>query len=108
MKMPSIEPIGDRVVVKQDKPEEVSSGGIAIPDKVRESPRFGTVIARGPGAFRFISGVTCPANERFPMQVQVGDRVLLPHQGDMVLLDPADKDSKVVVLQESQLLAILR
>ena len=111
-----IEPIGDRVVVRREKAKTVTAGGIALPDKAQPNPRVGTVIAIGPGAWRFIPIQpllgACPADvarpeDRFPMQCCPGDRVLLPYTAEVLRLDPADEDSEVVVCQENQLLAIL-
>ena len=44
-----MKPINDRVVVKPAKAEEKTSGGIIIPDTVKEKPQKGKVIAVGPG-----------------------------------------------------------
>jgi co-chaperonin GroES (HSP10) len=105
----SIEPIGDRVVVERRGASNTTPGGIALPDNAIETPRIGTVIAVGPGALRFSAvsndGIVC---DRYPMQCNVGDRVLLPHHAEIIRLDPKDAASEVVICQESSLLAILR
>ncbi|MBC6994504.1 co-chaperone GroES [Neolewinella lacunae] len=44
-----MKPINDRVVVKPAPAEEKTSGGIIIPDTVKEKPQRGEVIAVGPG-----------------------------------------------------------
>jgi chaperonin GroES len=59
-----MKPISDRVVVKPFPAEEKTSGGIIIPDTVKEKPLKGEVIAVGPG------------KEGNLMTVQVGDVVL--------------------------------
>ena len=41
--------INDRVLVLPDPPEEVTEGGILIPDQAKETPQKGTVLAVGPG-----------------------------------------------------------
>jgi hypothetical protein len=46
--------------------------------------------------------------ERFPMMCKVGDRVILPGHTERVTMDPDDQTSEVVIVQESQLLGILR
>ena len=105
-----LEPIGDRVVVQRARTEAKSAGGIYFPDGSHPTPRIGTVVAVGPGALRLLSPTDASeAHEvRLPMQCKVGDRVLLPGGAEIVLLDPADKTSEVVVCPESQLLAIFR
>jgi chaperonin GroES len=65
-----IEPLEDRVVVLPDDSEGKTPGGILLPDTAKEKPTKGTVIATGPGKF-MEDGKT-----RYPMPVQVGDRVL--------------------------------
>ena len=47
--MASIKPLGDRVLVKADAAEEVTSSGLYIPDTAKEKPQQGTVVAVGPG-----------------------------------------------------------
>ena len=44
-----LQPLGDRVVVKPMPREEVTKGGIVLPDTVKEKPQEGKVIAVGPG-----------------------------------------------------------
>ena len=66
----TFKPLGDRVVVEpMDDEEQVSSGGIYIPDTAKEKPQTGTVVAVGPGK------LTDEGN-RLPMDVAVGDTVV--------------------------------
>ena len=118
---PPIEPINDRVVVQADVIPELTKGGLALPNDAvgRRLSRYGTVIAVGPGAMR-IFPLTDPdrprpghpdlpaLDTRFPMQTKVGDRVILPAAAERMTMDPDDRESELVILQESQLLAILR
>lgn len=60
----NLTPLHDRVLVRPSKPEEVTSGGIIIPDTAKEKPLRGTVIAAGSG------------KKDEPMSVKVGDSVL--------------------------------
>lgn len=63
-------PLGNRVVVEpQEGDEQMSSGGIYIPDTAKEKPQEGTVVAVGPGR------LTDDGN-RVPMDVAVGDTVV--------------------------------
>ncbi len=59
-----MKPINDRVVVKPAKAEEKTSGGIIIPDTVKEKPQKGKIIAVGPG------------KDDIKMTVKKGDTVL--------------------------------
>lgn len=81
-----IEPIGDQVAVRRDKPDQVTAGGIALPQRSQEYQRTGIVIAVGPGALRLFPLNADPRQEdmlatRFPMQCNVGDRIILPRSG---------------------------
>lgn len=63
--------LSDRVLVLPDEPENVTKGGIYLPDTAKERPRRGVVVAIGPGK-------RCDQfpHERHAMSVQVGDVVL--------------------------------
>lgn len=64
-----IKPIGDNILVKPDKTEEVTSGGIYIPEMSQRISRTGTVIECGKG---FICETT---GKLIPNDVKPGDRV---------------------------------
>jgi chaperonin GroES len=49
MKQYEIEPLNDQVIVIPAQGEEISKGGIIIPDTAKEKPQKGTVVAVGPG-----------------------------------------------------------
>ena len=72
--MPSIRPLGDKVVVKAATQDERTAGGIVLPDAAREKPQQGTVFAVGPG--RILDN-----GERATMSVQVGDIVIYSKYG---------------------------
>ncbi len=92
-----IRPIGDRVVVKPAAKEEVSKGGIIIPDTAKEKPQEGTVIAVG-------AGKVLDNGERSKMELKVGDRVLFAKYGGTEFkLEGED----LLVLRESDVLAVL-
>jgi len=66
----SFKPLGNRVVIEpQDNDEQVSSGGIFIPDTAKEKPQEGLVVAIGPGRLS-------DDGNRVPMDVEVGDTVV--------------------------------
>jgi chaperonin GroES len=95
--MPTVRPIGDRVVVKPAAKEEVTKSGIVIPDTAKEKPQEGTVTAVGSG--RLLDNGT-----RAAMEVHEGDRVLFAKYGGTEFkLD----DEAYLVLKESDILAIL-
>ncbi len=92
-----IQPLADRVVLKPLAKEEVSKGGIILPDTAKEKPQEGEVIAVGPGR-RGEDG------KLIPMDVQTGDKVLFAkYAGTEVKMD----DEEYLVLRESDILAKL-
>lgn len=64
-----IKPLGDRVLVKPLDREDVSKGGIVLPDTAKEKPQEGTIVAAG-------SGRVLEDGTKVPMEVKAGDRVL--------------------------------
>jgi len=90
-----IEPLGERVVIKPLPKEEVSKGGIVLPDTAKEKPQEGEIIAVGPGKLS-------EEGKRIAMEVKVGDRVVYSkYAGTEFKLD----DEEVIILRESDILA---
>ena len=95
--MIKLKPLGDRLIVEAIEQEDTTAGGILIPETAKERPQEGKVLAAGPGR-RDEDG------DRIPMDVQVGDRVLYAkYAGTEIKLE----DKKVLILKESDILAIL-
>lgn len=69
----NIKPLGDNVLVKQIKADEVTSFGLVLPEK-DEKKAEAEVIAVGPGKI-------LKNGERGIMEVKVGDKVLLKNWG---------------------------
>ncbi len=93
--MATIEPLGDRVVIRPIPREEVSKGGIVLPDTAKEKPQEGEVIAVGPGKLT-------EDGKRIAMEVKKGDRVIYSkYAGTEFKLD----DEELVIMRESDILA---
>lgn len=93
--MAKIEPLGDRVVIKPTPKEEVSKGGIVLPDTAKEKPQEGEIIAVGPGKLS-------EDGKRIAMDVKKGDRVIYSkYAGTEFKLD----DEELVIMRESDILA---
>jgi len=93
-----LKPLGDRLIVEPIEREEVTASGIVLPETAKEKPQEGKVLAVGPGR-RDEEG------KRVPMDVKEGDRVLFAkYAGTEVKLET---DRKVLVLRESDILAIV-
>src|SRR6476469_3420678 len=64
-----LKPLGDRIVVRREAAEEKTAGGILLPDRAKNKPQRGTVVAVGPGKMK-------PDGTRVAMQLKAGDKVL--------------------------------
>ena len=93
--MAKIEPLGDRVVIKPIPAEEISKGGIVLPDTAREKPQEGKIIAVGPGR-------VTEDGKRVAMEVKLGDTVMYSkYAGTEFKLD----SEELVIMRESEILA---
>ncbi len=93
----NLKPLADRLVVEPSEQEEVTAGGIILPETAKEKPQQGKVVAAGPGR-------TDEDGKRVAMEVQVGDKVLYAkYSGTEIKLD----NKKVLILRESDVLAIV-
>ena len=88
----NVTPIADRVVVEPAAAEEMTAGGLYIPDTAKEKPQRGKVVAVGAG------------KKDEPMTVKVGDHVLYgKYAGTEVQIDGQD----LLIMRESDLFAIV-
>ncbi|MBA4380108.1 MAG: co-chaperone GroES [Anaerolinea sp.] len=93
----SLKPLGNRVVVEPLEQEDVTAGGIVLPETAKEKPQQGIVLSVGPGD-RDEDG------DRIPMDVAAGDKVLFAkYSGTEFKSD----GKKLLILRESDLLAII-
>jgi chaperonin GroES len=93
----SLKPLGNRVVVEPIEQEEITAGGIVLPETAKEKPQKGSVLAIGPGERN-------DAGERVPLDVKEGDTVLFAkYAGTEIKID----GKKVLILKESDILAIV-
>ena len=100
LKEPSMKfrPLHDRIVVRRITAEEKSSGGIIIPDTVKEKPMEGEVVAVGPGA-RDEQG------RIFELDVKGGDRVLFGKwSGTEVKID----GEELLIMKESDVMGVVQ
>jgi chaperonin GroES len=90
-------PLGDKVVVKRLEAEEVTAGGIVLPDSAQEKPQQGRVLSVGDG--RLLKD-----GSRAAHQVSEGDRVLFStYAGTEVVVE----DQELLIMSEEDILAIL-
>lgn len=70
----NLKPLGDRVLVEPVEEKESKKGGIIIPDTAKEKPTEGIIRALG-------TGKTDDTGKKIPLEVKVGDRVLVSKYG---------------------------
>jgi|SRR6185295_8582829 len=92
-----VKPLHDRVLVKRVEPEEKVKGGIIIPDTAKEKPLEGKVVAVG-------SGRLDEDGKRIPLEVKVGDRVLVgKYAGTEIKIDEVEH----VIVREDEVLGVI-
>ena len=93
----NIKPLHDRIVVKPIEAEELSAGGIVIPDNAKEKPTQGEVVAVGEGKALDNGSLRAP-------KVKVGDKVIYgQYAGSTYKADGVEYK----VLREDDILAII-
>ena len=92
-----LKPLGDRVVVKVVEAEEKTASGIVLPDKAKERPQEGEVVAVG-------EGKVLDNGTRMGMEVKEGDKILYSKfAGTEVKVDGED----YLIMRQDDILAIL-
>ena len=93
----NIRPLHDRVIVKRVEPETRTASGLYIPDAAGEKPDQGEVLAVGPGK-------RDDAGKLIPMDVKVGDRVLIgKYSGQTVKVG----GEEYLVMREEDIMGVL-
>ncbi len=92
-----IRPLGDKVIIKRVEAEEVTAGGIVLPDSAKEKPKRGLIKAIGDGKL-------LDSGERSQLQVKKNDEVLFTsYAGTEVKVG----GEEYVIMDESDILAVL-
>ena len=89
------QPFGDRVVIKPVEREEVSAGGILLPDTAQEKPQEGKIVAVGPGRIG-------DDGKRITMESKVDDLVVYSKYAGNELKEEGED---YLILRESDILA---
>jgi len=93
----NIQPLGDRVVVARDESEDVTAGGIVLPDSAKDKPSRGTIVSVG-------TGKVLDDGTRGEMQVKKGDRVLFTsYAPETITID----DEEFLLMSEGDILAVI-
>ncbi len=92
-----LKPLGGRVIVEPIEQEDITAGGIILPETAKEKPQEGKILASGPGD-------RDEAGNRIAMEVKIGDKVLYAkYSGTEVKVD----GKKLLILRESDILAVV-
>jgi len=88
----TIQPLGDRVLIKAIKEDEITKSGIVLPDTAeKEKPEKGEVMAIGQGKI-------LDNGQRAPMDIKVGDKIIFSKYGpDEIKID---KEEYLIIKQE--------
>ena len=93
----SLQPLGDRVVVSRDESEDITAGGIVLPDSAKDKPSRGTIVAVG-------TGKLLDDGSRGELQVKNGDRVLFTsYAPETITID----DEEYLLMSEGDILAVI-
>ena len=92
-----LKPLGDHIVLRPGPEEEVTRGGIVLPDTARKKPQEGEVLAVG-------NGKILENGTKVTLDVKVGDKILFgKYSGTEIKID----GEEVLILREDEVLAVL-
>src|SRR6188472_3806469 len=92
-----LKPLGGRVLIEPIEQEELTAGGIILPETAKEKPQQGKVLAAGPGDRN-------DKGERVALDVKVGDVIVFAkYSGTEV----KSESKKLLIMRESDLLGIV-
>lgn len=91
----NLQPLGDRIIVRPIAREEVTKGGIVLPDTAKEKPMEGEILAVGPGKLS-------EEGKRIAMELKKGDRVIYPRYAGT---EWKHNNEELLIMRESDVLA---
>ncbi len=93
----NLRPLGDRVILQRAEAQEMTAGGILLPESAKDKPKEGKIVACGDGKILEDGNV-------LPMNVKVGNRVLFSsYAGTEVKVG----GEEYLIMNESDILAII-
>ncbi len=97
-----IRPLHDKILVRRDEAEDRTESGLYLPEKAKDTPKTGVVVAVGTGTINSETG------ELIPLTVKKGDRVIFSsYAGTEIKLGAAGDEQKLLVMSEEEVLAIV-
>lgn len=95
----AIQPLADRIVVKVLEAQQVTKGGIVLPETAKEKPQEGKVVAVGKGRLT-------DNGQTVALEVKVGDRVLYgKYTGTEITTSEGEE---LLIMKEEDILAIVK
>lgn len=92
-----VRPLQDRVIVKRVDEEQITKGGIIIPDTAKEKPIEGKVVAVG-------NGKVLESGKKVPLEVKEGDLVLFgKYSGTEIKVDGEEH----LIMREDDIIAVV-
>ncbi len=92
----NVKPLGDRVVVKVIEPDQKTASGIVLPDKAKEKPQEGEVVAVG-------TGKVLDNGTRIDLEVKTGDKIIFSkYAGSEIKVD----NEEYLILRQDDILAL--
>ncbi|MDR3211171.1 MAG: co-chaperone GroES [Planctomycetota bacterium] len=93
----AVKPLSDKILVKRLEAQEVTKGGIVLPDSAKEKPKEGKVIEVGPGK-------VTDDGTRSQLQLKKGNRILFTsYAGTEIKIDGED----FLIMSEDDVLAVV-
>ena len=90
----NVKPLADYVVAVAEEAQTKTASGLYLPNGAAEKPKLAKVLAVGPGRVG-------DDNERIPVAVKVGDRILYSYSTSEVKVD----GSPYLIIKEDSILA---
>ena len=94
-----LQPLADRIIIQPLSAEEVTKGGIVLPDTAKEKPQEGKVVAAGKGKVLDNGQVQA-------LEVKVGDVVLYGKYSGTEIKD--QDGTALLIIREEEVLAIVK
>lgn len=94
----SFRPLHDKILVRRDTAQDRTESGLYLPEKAKETPKLGTIIAVGTGTVNHETGALVP------LAVKKGDRVIFSsYSGTEIKLN----GEEYLVMSEDEILAVI-
>ena len=94
-----IKPLGDRIVVRPMEAQEVTKGGIVLPETAKEKPQEGKVVAVG-------KGKVLDSGNVHPLELKAGDRILYgKYSGSEITTKDGEE---LLIMREEDVLAVIK